>query len=63
LFEDVKFSLLSKEKCDLEVHSDDKAEGLFVRERSSEKKGTNRGNFKSKSKGVNPANSVNNPES
>jgi len=30
-FEDVESNLLSKEKFDLEVRSDDKAEGLFVR--------------------------------
>ena len=50
-FEDVKSNLLSKEKFDLEVRSDDKAEGLFVRGRSSEKEGTNRRNSISKSKG------------
>ena len=50
-FEDVESNLLSKEKFDLEVHSNDKAEGLFIRGRSSEKEGTNSRNSRSKSKG------------
>ena len=33
-FEDVKSHLLSKEKFDLEVNNDDKAEGLNIRGRS-----------------------------
>ena len=41
-FEDVKANLSSKEKYDLEVHSDDKAEGLSIRGRSSENTDTGR---------------------
>lgn len=36
-YEDVKSNLLSKEKLDIEVHSDNKAEGLFVRGRPQNK--------------------------
>ena len=43
--------MLSKEKFDLEVHSNDKAKGLSMRERTSEKEGTNRRNTMSKSRG------------
>ena len=50
-FEDVDANLLSKEKFDLEVHSDDKAEGLSIRGRSSENTDTGRWNFTSKWKG------------
>ena len=50
-FEDVKSNLLSKEKFDLEVCSDDKAKGLSVRGRSFEKEGTNWRNSRSKPKG------------
>ena len=62
-FEDVKSNLLSKEKFILAVRSDDKAEGLFVRGRSSEKEGTNRRNSISKLKSFNPINSINTIES
>jgi len=50
-FEDVKASLLSKEKFDLNVHSNDSGEGLNVRGRSFEKEGSNRRNICSKSRG------------
>jgi len=58
-FKDVKSTLLSKEKFDPEVRSDDKAKGLFVRGRSFEKEGTNRRNPDRSRKVVNPANSAN----
>jgi len=41
---------MSKEKFDLEVCSDNKAEGLSIKERTSEKEGTSRGNSRSKSR-------------
>ena len=49
-FDDVKANLLSKEKFDLEVLFDDKAEGLSVNGRTSEKEDTNRRNTCSKSR-------------
>jgi len=49
-FENVKANLLSKEKFDLKVRSDDKAEGSSIRERSFEKEGMGRRNFRLKSK-------------
>jgi len=51
LFEDVKTSLLSKEKFNLEVCSNDKGEGLNVRGRTFRKEGTSRRNSRSKFKG------------
>lgn len=50
-FEDVKSNLLSKEKFDLEVHTNDKAEGLNVRGRSQERGSTHKKKFRSKSRG------------
>jgi len=50
-FEHVKASLLSKEKFDLDVHSNDRGEGLNVRGRSFEKEGSNKRNTRSKSRG------------
>ena len=50
-FEEVEANLLSNEKYDLEVRSDDKAEVLSVRGRSSEKDTTARRNFMSMLKG------------
>ena len=40
-FDDVKANLLSKENFDLKVRSDDEAEGLLVRGRTSKKEGIN----------------------
>ena len=40
-FDDVNTNMLSREKFDFEVRSVDKAKGLSVRERTSEKEGTN----------------------
>jgi len=50
-FEDVKASLLSKEKFDIELHSNDKGEGWNVRSRLFGKEGTTRRNSCSKSPG------------
>ena len=50
-FEDVKSNLLSKEKFDLEVHSEDRGEGLSVKGRTQEKWSTNKKRFRSKSRG------------
>lgn len=50
-FEDVKASLLSKEKFDLEVHSKDKVEGLHVRGRTHGKVNNHKRNSRSKSRG------------
>jgi len=50
-FDDIKANLLSKEKFDLEVHSNDKAEGFSVRGRTFEKEGISRRNTRSKFKG------------
>jgi len=52
-YEDVKSNLLSKEKFDLDVHSEDKGEGLFVRGRSQDKWSTSKKKFRSTSKGHN----------
>ena len=52
-YEDVKSNLLSKEKFDLEVHSEDKAEGLLIRGRSLDKWSTSKKKFRSKSRGRN----------
>ena len=50
-FEDVKSNLLSKEKFDLEVHSEDKGEGLSVRGRTLEKGSGSFKKSRSKSRG------------
>jgi len=50
-FEGVKASLLSEEKFNLEVRSNDKADGLNVRSRPFGKEGTNRRNSRLKSGG------------
>ena len=49
-FEDVKASLLPKEKFDLKLRSNDNSEGLNVRDRPFEKWGTTRRNSRSKSR-------------
>ena len=49
-FKDVEASLFSKEKFNLELHSNDKGEGLNVRCRPPGKKGTIRRNSNSNSK-------------
>ena len=50
-FEDVKSNLLSKEKFDLDIHSEDKGEGLSVRGRTKEKWSTSNKKSRSKSRG------------
>ncbi|KAH0765169.1 hypothetical protein KY285_001040 [Solanum tuberosum] len=52
-YEYVESNLLSKEKFDLDVHSEDKGEGLFVRGRSQDKGSTSKRKFRSTSKGHN----------
>jgi len=49
---------LSKEKFDLEVHSNDKAKGLSVTDRSFERGNNSKKNSTSKSKGIKSTKSI-----